>query len=59
MVAGSIDAMSVREGKGVATVPAALSVLRIGTDGKLEFARRYDVDARGKIHYWMGMVDLD
>jgi hypothetical protein len=58
LVAASIKPLAVREGANVTTVPAALSVFRIGSNGKLEFARKYDVDAGGKIHYWMGMMGL-
>ena len=28
----------------VTTVPAALSVFRVGADGRLDFVRKYDVD---------------
>jgi len=48
----------VRAGDDVVTVPAALSVMKIGGDGKLEFVRNYDVETNGKIHYWMGMIGL-
>ena len=48
----------VRDGAGVRTVPACLSVFRIAPDGKLDFVRKYDVDTRGKIMFWMGMVPL-
>lgn len=48
----------VRDGAGVKTVPACLSVFRIGPDGKLDFVRKYDVDTRDKIMFWMGMVPL-
>jgi 6-phosphogluconolactonase len=48
----------VRDGAGVTTVPACLSVFRIGPDGKLDFVRKYDVDTRDKIMFWMGMVPL-
>jgi 6-phosphogluconolactonase len=48
----------VRDGAGVKTVPACLSVFRIGPDGKLEFVRKYDVDTRDQIIFWMGMVPL-
>jgi 6-phosphogluconolactonase len=42
----------------VKTVPACLSVFRIGSDGTLGFVRKYDVDPRDKIMFWMGMVPL-
>lgn len=59
MVTASIKPLAVREGDKVTTVPAALSVLRVGSDGKLEFVRKYDIETRGKIHYWMGMMGLE
>lgn len=48
----------VRDGAGVTTVPACLSVFRIGPDGTLDFVRKYGVDTRDKIMFWMGMVPL-
>ena len=50
--------MNVRDGDAVKTVPAGLSVFRIGDDGKLTFARKYDVDVGVKMMFWMGMVPL-
>ncbi len=58
MVAASIAPIAVREGDKVVNVPATLSVMRIGNDGKLAFVRKYDVETGGKIHYWMGMFGL-
>ena len=58
MVAASIAPIAVREGDKVVNVPATLSVLRIGSDGKLAFVRKYDVETNGKIHYWMGMFGV-
>jgi hypothetical protein len=34
------------------------SVFRMGEDGKLSFARTYDIDVGDKIMWWMGMVPL-
>ena len=31
---------------------------RIGDDGKLTFARKYDIDVGDKTMFWMGMVPL-
>ena len=59
MVAASIKPMNVREGNEVKTIPARLSVFRVGSDGKLDFVRAYDVDAAGKTHYWMGIVGTE
>ena len=50
--------VNVRDGDTVKTVPAGLSVFRIGDDGKLTFARKYDVDVGDKSMFWMGMVPL-
>jgi len=50
--------LDVREGDAVKTVPAGLSVFRIGDDGKLTFVRAYDIDVGDKTMFWMGMVPL-
>ena len=50
--------VNVRDGDAVKTVAAGLSVFRIGDDGKLTFARTYDVDVGDKTMFWMGMVPL-
>jgi 6-phosphogluconolactonase len=50
--------VNVRDGDAVKTVPAGLSVFRIGDDGKLTFARKYDVEVGDKTMFWMGMVPL-
>ena len=58
LVTASITPLAVRRGAQVEVVPAALSVFRISEDGKLDFVRKYDVPTHGKVHYWMGMVEL-
>jgi hypothetical protein len=58
LVAASISDMWVREGNDARHVPAALSVFRIGADGKLDFVRKYDVELGGKFQWWAGMVGL-
>ena len=59
MVAASTRAMLVREGTGVRNVPAAMSVYRVGDDGKLRFVRKYDVETPGKkVQFWLGIVGL-
>jgi hypothetical protein len=50
--------VDVRDGDAVRTIPAGLSVFRIGADGKLTFVRKYDIDVGGKTMFWMGMVQL-
>ncbi len=49
---------NVRDGDSVRSVPAGLSVFRIGDDGKLTFVRKYDIDVGDKTMFWMGMVPL-
>jgi 6-phosphogluconolactonase len=58
LVAASQIALPVRDGAAVKTLSAGLSVFRIGGDGKLDFARKYDVDVGGKNQFWSGMVAL-
>jgi 6-phosphogluconolactonase len=58
LVAASIVDMSVRDGDNVRYVLAALTVFRIGGDGKLTFARKYDVELGGKFQWWTGFVGL-
>ena len=56
LVAAHIIGLPVREGGETRTVPACLSVFRIGTDGRLDFVRKYDVDVGDQQMFWMGMV---
>ena len=50
--------LSVRDRKGVSAVPASLAVFRVRDDGKLDFARKYDVDVGSRNLFWMGIVPL-
>jgi 6-phosphogluconolactonase len=56
LVAASISPMQVREGPRVTNIPAALSVFRVGADGKLDFVRKYDIETGEKTQWWMGIV---
>jgi 6-phosphogluconolactonase len=58
LVAASIKPMDVHTASGIEHIPAALSVFRVGDDGKLEFVRRYGVETNGRTHYWMGIVQV-
>ncbi len=40
------------------TLPAGITVMRIGGDGRLSFARKYDVDVGNAQQFWSGMVTL-
>lgn len=51
--------VTVRYGSGMKTNAAGLSVFRVHDDGKLTFARKYDVDVGAYSMFWMGIVDLD
>jgi 6-phosphogluconolactonase (cycloisomerase 2 family) len=58
LVAAHIRPLLVRQGEQVRSVPACLSLFRIGSDGKLDFMRKYDVDVDNNTMFWMGMVPL-
>ena len=58
LVAASIADMLVRDGNDIRQVPAALSVFRIAEDGRLQLARKYDVELGGKFQWWSGVVGL-
>jgi len=59
LVAGSLAAIAVRQGDKVNVVPAALSVFRVGENGKLTFVRKYDVDTGTNLtQWWTGMVQM-
>jgi 6-phosphogluconolactonase (cycloisomerase 2 family) len=55
LIAASIEPMPMRDGS---TLPAALVLYRIGSDGRLEFARKYDVDTGRFMQFWTGIVTL-
>lgn len=55
LVAASIQSIAMRDGSNL---PAALVLYRIGSDGKLEFARKYDVDTGRFMQFWTGIVTL-
>jgi 6-phosphogluconolactonase len=58
LVAASIRPVPVRDMSGTKTVPAKLCVFHIGSDGKLELKRQYDVDTGAHQQFWSGMVTL-
>ena len=58
LVSASIRDMWVRDGNDVRLAPAALSVFRIGDDGKLTFVRKYDAALNGKLQWWAEMMAL-
>jgi 6-phosphogluconolactonase len=58
LVAGNMMQLSVHDKDGVSTVPASLAVFRVRSDGKLEFARKYDLNVGSRNLFWMGIVSL-
>jgi 6-phosphogluconolactonase len=58
LVAASIQPLPIRSGNSVASLSAGLTVYRIGSDGKLIFARKYNVDTSKGTQFWSGMVPL-
>jgi len=55
LIAASILPMAMRDGS---TLPAGLVLYRIGDDGKLTFARKYDIDTGRFMQFWIGIVTL-
>ena len=59
LVAGNQVPFSVRRGSNVTTVPASVAVYRVRDDGKLDFIRKYDVEAtNSRSLFWIGLVAL-
>jgi 6-phosphogluconolactonase (cycloisomerase 2 family) len=56
MVVAHIMGMDVLRGDAVVRVPIRLSVFRIQDDGRLDFARAYDIESGRETQWWMGMV---
>ncbi|HXJ01550.1 MAG TPA: beta-propeller fold lactonase family protein [Micropepsaceae bacterium] len=58
LIAASIQPMLIRNGDKMENLSAGLTVYRIGTDGKLSFVRKYDIDTAKGTQFWSGMVTL-
>jgi 6-phosphogluconolactonase len=58
LVAASIKPVPVHGADGIKIVPAKLCVFHVGSDGKLELKRQYDVDTGAHLQFWSGMVTL-
>jgi DNA-binding beta-propeller fold protein YncE len=59
LVAANQNAIFVRNGQSVKTMPASLAVFQVRGDGKLDFANKYDVEtASARNMFWMGVVSL-
>ena len=58
LVVANAISLKVQDRANVATVPASLAVFRVGDGGRLDYVRKYDVEAGGATLFWMGMVGL-
>ena len=58
LVAASTTPMSVEENGNIRSVSAGLSIYRIGTDGRLTFLRKHDVDTTHGIQFWCGLLTM-
>lgn len=58
LISASIRDMWVRDGNDVRLAPAALSVFRIGSDGKLTFIRKVEAELNGKLQWWAGFAGV-
>jgi 6-phosphogluconolactonase (cycloisomerase 2 family) len=55
LIAASTTPMLMPDG---GTVSAGLSVYRVGRDGKLDFARKIDVDTAAGVQFWCGCLNM-
>ena len=59
LVTASVWPMPIREAANITTLPAAISLFLVSGDGRLEYVRKYDVEATAqKQQFWAGMVTL-
>jgi 6-phosphogluconolactonase len=56
LIAGNSIGLPVRDGDGVRAVPPSLMIYCIGADGRLNFQRKYEIDAENKFMFWIGIV---
>lgn len=58
LITASTTSMQVEEQGVLSQVSAGLSVYQAGADGKLMYARKYDVDTRQGIQFWSGTLNM-
>ncbi len=58
LVVGNQTAVFDGSGSNAKSIPSSLAVFRVGSDGKLEYARKYDVSSGRESLFWMGMIPL-
>jgi 6-phosphogluconolactonase len=57
VAANSVSILDTVEGR-VVPIPPSLAVFRVRDDGKLDYVRKYDVDAGRETLFWMGIVGV-
>ena len=57
LIVANQKSMLVEDGNELKSVDANFSLFRIGQDGRLEFIRKYDVNANDKWLLWMDVLD--
>jgi DNA-binding beta-propeller fold protein YncE len=55
LITASIQPIALRDGS---TLSAALTLFRIGAEGRLTFARKYEVDTGRFMQFWTGVILL-
>jgi 6-phosphogluconolactonase (cycloisomerase 2 family) len=55
MVASHVNAIKVRLGEKIVTVPPRISLFRMGEDGRLTLLKTHDIDTAGRRIFWMGL----
>jgi 6-phosphogluconolactonase len=58
LIAANKSPVLVQDGSKTRIVPASLDVFRMGADGKLTYARKYDIDVSNASMFWTGLVRL-
>jgi 6-phosphogluconolactonase len=58
LVAASIAPMFVRDGEQVKQIPAALSVFRVKSDGRLTFVHKYEMEIGLGLSFWCRMFAI-
>lgn len=52
LVVAHQSALSVRDGQNIRTVPVSLALFQIRNDGKLDYARKYDLEGGSQTMTW-------
>ena len=55
---GSLAPTAIRQDGKVVTIPAGMTVFKVGADGKLDLVRKYDLDVGKLTQWWSGMFPL-